>query len=67
MGDRIGQFKVSFCLRTTIKGQALANFIVEFTYFNAAEVTKMTNSIEVVKATGVREKENSVPIKKDAE
>ena len=46
-----------------IKGQALA----EFTYFNVAEVTGMTNSVEATKAAGVREKENSVPTEGDAE
>ena len=44
-----------------IKGQALADFIAEFTYFNIVEVTGMTNSTEAAKAAGVREKENSVP------
>ena len=46
-----------------IKGQAL----VEFTYFNAVEVTGMTNSTEAVKAIGVRKKENFVPTKGDTE
>ena len=50
-----------------IKRQALADFIAEFTYFNAAEVTRMTNNTEAVKAVGVREKENSAPTEGDAE
>ena len=50
-----------------IKGQALVDFIVEFTYSNTAEVTRTTNSIDVAKATKVREKENFVPTKRDAE
>ena len=51
----------------TIKGQALADFIVEFTYSNAIEVTGMANGTEAVKATGGREKEISISIKEDAE
>ena len=46
-----------------IKGQALADFIAEFTYFNTAKVTGTINSTE---AARVREKENSVPTKRDA-
>ena len=53
--------------RTIIKGQALADFIVEFTYSNTAEVTGTTNSTEAAKATEVREKENSVPTEWDTE
>ena len=49
-----------------IKGQALANFIAEFTS-NAAEVIETTNNTEAVKVAEVREKENSVPTKGDAE
>ena len=56
----LGKFEVNFCPRTVIKGQALVDFIVEFTYSNTAEVIAMTNSTEAVKAEGVREKENSV-------
>ena len=50
-----------------IKGQPLADFIAEFTYSNATEVTGMTNNAEAVKAIGVREKENFVPTEGDAE
>ena len=65
MGDRVGQFEVNFCPRMTIKRQVLANFIVEFTYSNTAEVTGITNSTEAAKAAGVREKKNSVPTEED--
>ena len=50
-----------------IKGQVLADFILEFTYSNTAEVTGMANSIEAVKAARVRERENSVPTKGNVE
>ena len=63
----LGQFKVNFHSRTTIKGQAIVNCITEFTYSNTVEVTGMTNSTEIVKAAGVKEKENSVPVEGDAE
>ena len=35
------QFEVNFHPRTTIKGQALANFIAKCNYSNTAEVTRM--------------------------
>ena len=50
-----------------IKGQALTNFIVEFTYSNAVEVTGMTNNVKAAKAVRAREKENSVPTEGGAE
>ena len=50
-----------------IKGQALAEFIVEFTYSNAAEVTGTANSTEAAKEVGVKEREDSVPTEEDVE
>ena len=50
-----------------IKGQALADFIVEFTYSNAAKVTGTANSAEAAKVAGVRKREDSVPTERDAE
>ena len=58
---------MNFHPRTAIKGQALADFITEFTYSNVTEVTGMTNSAEAVKATKVREREDSVPTEGDVE
>ena len=49
-----------------IKGQAFADFISEFTYSNATEVTGTTSNTEAVKAARVREKENSIPTEGDA-
>ena len=63
----LGQFKVNFLPWTTIKGQALVDFIAEFTYFNIAEVAGIANNTEAAKAAGVREKENSVPTEGDVE
>ena len=63
----LGQFKVNFCPQTAIKGQALADFIAEFTYSNFAKVIGMANNTEAATAAGVREKENSVPTEGDAE
>ena len=51
----------------TIKGQALANFKVDFTYSNAAKVTGTANSAEAAKVAGQRDREDSVPTEKDAE
>ena len=63
----LGQFEVNFYPRTVIKGQALVNFIAEFNYSNAVEVTGTTNSTEAAKAAGVRENKNYVPTKGDVE
>ena len=58
---------MNFHPKTVIKGQALVDFIAEFTYSNTTEVTGTANSTEVAKVVRVREKENSVPIERDAE
>ena len=50
-----------------IKGQALADFIVEFTYSNAAKVTGTTDSVEAAKAARVRERDNSISTEEGAE
>ena len=63
----LGQFDVNFCPRMAIKGQALTDFIAKFTYSNAAKVTKTANNTEAVKAAGVKEREDSVPIERDTE
>ena len=64
---KLGQFEVNFCLETEVKGQALADFIAEFTYSNAVEVTRMTNSIEATKAVGVKGIEDSESTEGDTE
>ena len=58
---------MNFRPRTTIKGQDFADFIVEFTYSNAAEVTGMTDSAKAAKAAEVKGREDSVPTEEDAE
>ena len=58
---------MNFRPRTTIKGQASADFIAEFTYSNSTEVTRMTNNVEGAKAVGERGREDSVPTEGDAE
>ena len=63
----LAQFEVNFCPWSTIKGQALADFIAEFTYSNVAKITGTTNSAEAAKAVGVREKDNSESTEGDAE
>ena len=62
----LGQFKVNFHPRTAIKGQALTDFIAEFTYSSAAEVTRTTNSAEATKAAGVRGREEFESVEGDA-
>ena len=58
---------MNFCPQTAIKGQALADFIAEFTYSNTAEVTGTSDSTEAAKAAKVREKESFVPTERDVE
>ena len=58
---------MNFRLKTTIKGQALSDFIAEFTYSNVIEVTRTANSVEATKAAEVREREDSIPTEGDAE
>ena len=45
----LGQFEVNYHPRTVIKGQALANFIAEFTYADTTEVARTTKGVEAVK------------------
>ena len=66
MGDRVGPVRSELSALNGDKEQALADFIVELTYSNAAEVTGTTNNTEAVKATGVKENKNSVPTEGDA-
>ena len=63
----MGQIEVNFRPQTAIKGQVLADFIAEFTYSNAVEVTGMANSTKPTKAIVVREKEKSIHTKGDIE
>ena len=44
----LGQFDMNFNPRTVIKGQALTDFIVEFTHASIVEVVRTTNSTEAV-------------------
>ena len=55
----LGQFEVNFHPKIAIKGQALADFIVKFTYSNAAKVTGTANSAKTAKAARVRGKDDS--------
>ena len=57
---KLGQFDVNFHPRKVIKGQALASFMVEFTYSNVAKVNGIANSAEAAKVVGVRGKKDSV-------
>ena len=63
----LGQFDMNFRSRTTIKRQALANFIAEFTYANTTEVVGTTNRAEAAKVVKAREKENSTPTQDDTQ
>ena len=51
----------------TIKGQALANFVAEFTYADITEITGMTNNAEAVKGVEMGNGETSVIRQEDAD
>ena len=53
--------------RTAIKGQALADFIVEFTYADTTEVARTTNNVEAVKEVETWNGETSVTRQEDAD
>ena len=61
----LGQFDVNFCPRTAIKKQALADFIAEFTYVDAAKVAGIVDNAEVVKVAKAQGEKNFAPAKGD--
>ena len=61
----LGQFDLNFLPRTIIKGQALADFIAEFTYADVAEIVGMTDNAEAVNMAESQGEKNSAPTKKD--
>ena len=56
----LGQFDVSYCLWTTIKGQALADLIAKFTCTDTTEVTRTTSDAEATKVVETWNGENSI-------
>ena len=60
------QFDVNFCPRMTIKGQALVDFMAEFTYIDTAEVVGMTDNAEAAKMAQALREKNSTLTKEDA-
>ena len=64
---KLGQFNVNIHLMTTIKGQALANFIVEFTYTSTAEVAGTVDDTEATKGVEVRSNESSALTQKETQ
>ena len=67
MGDRVGAVRSKLSPLNDDKRTSLSDFIAEFTFSNAAKVTGTANSTEAAKAAGVRERDDSVPTKGDAE
>ena len=63
----LGDFDVSYHPRTAIKGQALADFIVEFTYVDTTKVTRMVSNTETAKVVEMGNDENSATRQEDAE
>ena len=54
----LGQFNVSYFPRMTIKGQALVDFIVEFTYNDTTEVAGTESDVEATKVVEMGNGEN---------
>ena len=63
----LGQFNVNYRPRTTIKGHALTDFIVEFTYSNTIEVVGTTDNIGVMKGVEIEKGTMSVARQKDVD
>ena len=63
----LGQFDVSYSPRMAIKGQAIADFIAEFTYFDTTEVASTTDYVEAVKGVETEKGTMSVARQKDAD
>ena len=63
----LGQFDVNFRPWMAIKGQALTDFIVEFTYVNAAEVAGTADNAEAAKVEESLREKNSALVKKESE
>ena len=45
----LGQFDINYRPCTTIKGQALTDFVTEFTYFDTTEVDGTIGNVKAVK------------------
>ena len=59
MGIELGQVDISYRLQIAIKRQALADFIVEFTYSNTTEVARTTNNNKAAKEVYMEKGETS--------
>ena len=64
---KLGQFDVNFYPRMEIKGQALVDFIVEFTYVSTVEVAGMADDVEVAKVVETRDNKGSVPTQEETQ
>ena len=61
----LGQFNVNYRPKTIIKGQALADFIAEFTYTDTTEVAGAARGTEAAKVVETGDGENSASKKED--
>ena len=67
MGNRVGVIRCELPPRTTINGQALADFIAEFTYADTTEVARIADNVEAAKVAEALREKNSTLAKEDAE
>ena len=63
----LGQFNVNFHSRTGIIGQALTDFIIEFTYASTAKVAGIVDGIEAAKVVEIGNKGDSAPTQEDTQ
>ena len=62
----LSQFDICYSPRTTIKGQALADFIAEFTYSNITEVAGIANGFEAAKEVEIERNEIAAMMSEDS-
>ena len=55
----LGQFDINYRPQTTINGQALADFIEEFTYSNTTEVARIIDITEAAKEVEMKGRWNN--------
>ena len=64
--NRLSQFDIYYRLQIAIKGQALVDFIIEFTYSNTTELVGIKNVAEAVKKGEMeREKNDYKDVKRE--
>ena len=61
------QFNINYRPRTTIKGQALIDFVIEFMYSNTIEVAATIDNAEATKRVEMEKGETSATKQEDSD